>query len=145
MWFAQTAEPVLYDINTTTVELSSGEAAGLFAGLTIWLLLSVTLWVLSVVALWKIFEKAGEQGWKAIIPFYNWYVLFQIAGRNGLWFLALFIPVVNLFVSIMLSIDLAKHFGKSTAFGIVALWLFSVVGLFMLGYGDAKYVGTKHE
>ena len=59
--------------------------------------------------------------------------------------MGLFVPLVNLFVTIMLSIDLAKHFGKSTAFGIVALWLFSIVGYFMLGYGDAEYVGPKHD
>lgn len=34
--------------------------------------------VLGIVAMWKIFEKAGEPGWAAIIPFYNLYVLFKI-------------------------------------------------------------------
>jgi hypothetical protein len=142
MWFAQeTAVPVLYT-DTTVV---TTEDTGLLAFLAAYWLFAVTLWVVSVIALWKVFEKAGEPGWKAIIPFYNWYVLFQIAGRNGLWFLALFIPIVGLVVSIMLAIDLAKHFGKSTLFGVVGLWLFSIIGLFILGFGDAKYVGTKHE
>jgi hypothetical protein len=143
MWnFAQeTAVPVLY----TDTSLSSTEETGLMAFLVAYWLVGLVLWVLSIVALWKVFEKAEEPGWKAIIPFYNWYVLFQIAGRNGLWFLALFIPVVGLVVSIMLALDLAKHFGKSTMFGIFGLWVFSIIGLFILGYGDTKYVGTKHE
>ncbi|MEZ4508200.1 MAG: DUF5684 domain-containing protein [Eubacteriales bacterium] len=41
-------------------------------------LLGIALGVLAIVALWKIFEKAGEPGWAAIIPFYNAYVLFKI-------------------------------------------------------------------
>ena len=103
------------------------------------------MWVLLVVAQWKIFTKAGEDGWKSIIPIYNMYITFRIAGRNGWWLLALFVPLVNVFVLLMLGIDLAKHFGKSTAFGVVALWLFSVVGYLLLGYGDAEYVGPKHD
>ena len=34
-------------------------------------ILSLAVAVLGVVAMWKIFEKAGEPGWAAIIPFYN--------------------------------------------------------------------------
>lgn len=144
MWlFAQEAVPTLYTDPTVTVYTTDDKS--LWAALAAYWLVALVLWVLSIVALWKVFEKAGEPGWKALIPFYNWYVLFQIAGRNGWWFLALFVPIVGLIVSIMLAVDLAKHFGKSTTFGVVALWLFSLIGLFMLGYGDAKYVGTKHE
>jgi hypothetical protein len=145
MWFAQTTTPtpVLYD--DTTVVLTSTESGGLLAALAVWWFLWLILWVLLVVAQWKIFTKAGEDGWKSIIPFYNMYITFKIAGRNGLWFLALFVPLVNIFVLLMLGIDLAKHFGKSTAFGVVALWLFSIVGYLMLGFGDAKYIGPKHD
>ncbi len=101
--------------------------------------------VIIVISLWKIFEKAGEEGWKAIVPFYNSYTLFRIAGRNGWGFLLALIPIVNVVVAVMLSLDLAKHFGKSSAFGIVGLFLFSVVGFPMLAFGDAEYVGQKHE
>ena len=59
-----------YDYTVTTTE------AGLFgiAFGTI-LLFSLAFWVVSVVALWKVFEKAGEKGWKALIPVYNFWVL----------------------------------------------------------------------
>lgn len=136
MWFAQTAEPTVTSVSVST---TSG------AALTVWALVSFAVWVLLVVAVWKIFVKAGEAGWKSIIPFYSSYVLFQIAGRNGLWFLALFVPFVNIFVLLMLAIDLAKHFGKSTVFGVVALWIFSAIGLLMLGFDDSKYLGPKHS
>jgi len=100
--------------------------------------------VIAIAAMWKMFVKAGEAGWKAIIPFYGTYTLCRIAGRNGWWMLALFVPFVNIIFSIILSIDLAKHYGKGTAFGIVGLFLFSIIGYAILGFGDAEYVGTKH-
>lgn len=100
--------------------------------------------VLSIVAAWKIFTKAGEAGWKSLIPFYNAYTLFRIAGRNGWWFLLMGIPLVNIVVAVMLALDLAKHFGKSAMFAIFGLILFPYVGVLMLAFGEAKYVGAKH-
>ena len=100
--------------------------------------------VLMVVALWKIFVKAGEAGWKSLIPFYNTYTLLRIAGRSGWWLLLLGIPIVNFVLLIVVALDLAKHFGKSTVFAIFGLMLFPYVGSLMLAFGEAKYVGPKH-
>lgn len=127
---------------TSTYQVATNTGAFAAAGIA-WLAYMAFV-VLIIVAQWKMFEKAGEAGWKALIPFYNLYILFQIAGRNGLGFLLLFIPLVNIVVGIMLAIDLAKHFGKSVAFGIFGLVIFNVVGMLILGFGDAKYVGPKH-
>ena len=55
--------------------------------------LSLAIAVLGIIAMWKIFEKAGEPGWAAIIPFYNLYVLFKITWGNGWKFLLLLIPL----------------------------------------------------
>ncbi len=106
--------------------------------------LYLVLVVIGIVAGWKVFEKAGEQGWKILIPFYNLYTLFRIAGRNGWWMLALFVPFVNIVVGIMLALDLAKHFGKGTAFAIFGLILFPYIGSLMLAFGEAQYTGAKH-
>jgi hypothetical protein len=127
---------------TTTVVVTSSDSA--IISPTFWVLYTLLL-VVALVANWKIFEKAGEAGWKVLVPFYNTYTLFRISGRNGLWFLGLLVPLVNIFVLIRLALDLAKHFGKSTAFAIFGLIIFSFVGYLMLGFGDAEYVGTKHE
>ena len=37
-------------------------------------LISLALLVLVIIAKWKVFEKAGQPGWKCLIPFYNIYV-----------------------------------------------------------------------
>lgn len=59
------------------------------------LLLVIALYVVYVIGLWKLFKKAGKQGWEAIIPFYNTYVLVEISGLIGgislLLYLALFL------------------------------------------------------
>lgn len=40
---------------------------------------SLALSILLIVALWKVFEKAGEKGWKSLIPLYNLYIYCKIA------------------------------------------------------------------
>lgn len=139
MWFAQADAVVL--TTTTTSTSSGGFWAALGAMWFIWMILMVVM----IVAYWKVFVKAGEAGWKCLIPFYNYYVLFQIAGRNGLWFLLLFVPIANIIAIVVLSLDLARSFGKSPVFGIVGLLLFPYIGYLMLGFDKSTYVGTKHQ
>lgn len=94
-----------------------------------------------VVGLWKVYTKADQPGWSAIIPIYNIYVLTKIIGRPGWWVILIFIPIVNVIVSIIMAIDLAKSFGKDAAYGVLLLWLFNVIGYLILGFGDAEYQG----
>lgn len=97
--------------------------------------------VIYLIAFWKIFVKAGRPGWAAIIPFYNMYVLLKIVGRPGWWLILFFIPIVNVVISIIVSLNLAKSFKRSEAFGIILLWLFSFIGYLMLGFGKSTYAG----
>jgi len=98
---------------------------------------------LSLAGLWKVFVKAGRPGWAAIVPFYNAYLLLKIIGRPGWWLLLFLIPVVNIIFLLVVSLDLAKAFGKTSLFGVVGLWLFTPIGLAILGFGDAKYTKPK--
>ena len=41
--------------------------------------------VLMMIAGWKIFEKAGEKGWKILIPIYDIYIFFKIVKMEK-WF-----------------------------------------------------------
>lgn len=50
-------------------------------------LIIISLYVVYIVALWKLFKKAGKNGWEALIPFYNTYVLIEISGLNWWYFL----------------------------------------------------------
>jgi hypothetical protein len=99
----------------------------------------VVLGLLMIIALWKVFTKAGRPGWAAIIPIYNVYTLLKVAGRSGWWLILLLIPVVNIVVAIIVSLDIAKAFGKSGLFGFFGLVVFSLIGYLILGFGQARY------
>ncbi|MCC8088753.1 MAG: DUF5684 domain-containing protein [Rikenellaceae bacterium] len=54
--------------------------------------------VILLVSNWKIFEKAGEKGWKALIPVYNNYILVKISGRPIYYFWIIFASYVMICV-----------------------------------------------
>jgi hypothetical protein len=119
-------------------EYGGGGGGGLIAGLMS--LLSLALAVVVIVAAWKIFSKAGKPGWAAIVPIYNLVVLLQIVKRPLWWIILLCIPFVNLVAAIILSVDLAKVFGKGIGFAI-GLIIVPIVFYPILGFGDARYQG----
>ena len=94
--------------------------------------------ILIIAAWWKIFSKAGQPGWAAIIPIYNWIVWCKIVGRPAWWVLLLLICFPIFFI--ILSIDLAKSFGKGVGFAI-GLILLSIIFFPILGFGSATYQG----
>lgn len=115
--------------------MSGGAAAGIGAGMMIvWL----AVIVLVIASMWKVFTKAGQPGWASIIPIYNLIVLIQIAGKP-LWYIVLFlIPFVNFVAAILISIALAKSFGKGGGFA-AGLILLPVIFYPILGFGSAQY------
>jgi len=117
--------------------MPSSSFAVLVPGLAVPLL---ALLVLYIAAYWKVFEKAGRPGWAALVPFYNSYTLIKIAGRPGWWLLLFFIPVINFLLLLVISIDVAKAFGKTVGFGF-GLWILSFIFYPILGFGSAVYNG----
>jgi uncharacterized membrane protein YgcG len=96
--------------------------------------------VVMLASLWKIFRKASQPGWAAIIPIYNWIVWCKIVGRPAWWVLLLLICLPIFYI--ILCIDLAKSFGKG--FGsAIGLILLSVIFFPILGFGSATYQGPS--
>jgi Family of unknown function (DUF5684) len=94
--------------------------------------------LLTLVSLWRVFTKAGQPGWAAIIPFYNFYVLCKIAQKPRWWWVLLFIPVVNWIIALIVKLGVSESFGKGSAFG-VGLWLLPIIFYPILALGDAQY------
>ena len=94
--------------------------------------------VLLIAAIWKVFSKAGQPGWAAIIPIYNIYVMCKVAGRPGWWLLLMLIPLINVIIAIILNVDIAKHFGKGIGFAI-GMILLPFIFWPILGFGGAQY------
>lgn len=83
------------------------------------LLIFVPIAIFMIVVSWKLFQKAGQEGWKCLIPIYGTYVLtVDIAGKDTTTFVLHLIPFVNIYARIVTSIALAKSFGKDEGFGI---------------------------
>ncbi len=113
-------------------------------GGTVGLLFSISCLAVPILILagvWKTFSKAGQPGWAAIIPIYNFIVLLQIAGRPVWWVLLMLIPLVNLVIAAIVSIEIAQRFGKGMGFG-VGLFLLGFIFYPILGFGDAQYQGS---
>lgn len=104
------------------------------------LIFQLVVIVVVVASFWKVFAKAGQPGWAAIIPFYNLYILCKIAGRPGWWLLLMFIPLLNIVIFAIISIDVAKSFGRSSAFGL-GLWLLGFIFYPILAFGSSEYQG----
>ncbi len=96
--------------------------------------------VFMLVAMWRVYEKAGQPGWAAIVPIYNLYVLLKIAGKPGWWLVLFFIPIVNIVMMVLTYLEVARKFGKSDAFA-VGLILLSFIFFPILAFGDATYKG----
>ena len=104
--------------------------------------------VFEIAALWKVFVKAGQPGWAAIIPIYNLYILLKVIGRPAWWLLlfvaGVIVPFVGwillIVIGIIIAIDLAKSFAKSSGFA-VGLFFLNFIFVPILGFGQAQYVG----
>ena len=118
----------------------SGAAGGIFAALLggVGLLIWLAVVVLMVAALWKIFEKAGEPGWAAIVPLYNLIILLKIIGKPLWWIVLFVVPCVNIVAAVLLAVELAKAFGKGIGFAI-GMVLVPFVFYPVLGFGSAEY------
>ena len=134
--------------NTSALD-SAESLGGIFAiiaglGAFIWIVSMIAL-VISIVSMWKVFKKAGQPGWAAIVPVYNVVTLFKVSGLNP-WLILLFlVPFVN-FVAIpvlmiLQSVKLAKAFGKSGAFAVGLIFL-NIIFMPILAFSDAEYQGV---
>jgi hypothetical protein len=93
----------------------------------------------AIAATWRIFEKAGQPGWAAIIPIYNYYVfVVEVVKKPILWFILLFVPCVNIYILIMCFVELAKAFGKEAAYAVGLILLYPIFAA-ILGFGSAQY------
>ena len=108
----------------------------------IFLVVQLAIIIFLIASIWKVFTKAGQPGWASIIPIYNIIVMLQIVGRPWWWILLLLIPIVNLVIFIIISIDMAKSFGKGAGFGI-GLFLLGIIFYPILGFGSATYQGPS--
>jgi len=84
--------------------------------------------VATIAGLWKIFEKAGEKGWKALIPIYNYYIWLKIVKRPRWWLFIFLIPGVGFMMLMVVSAITGVAFQKKK------LWEMLLSGIFFFVY-----------
>lgn len=125
--------------------------------------LALVWYILTVVAYWKIFTKAGEEGWKSIIPIYNSYVQYRITWDVKFFWISIGLGIAGtvlgffgdimgmlgnlcLFGSWVIGIaglyKLAKAYGYGVGF-TVGLVLLNPIFLLILGLGNSEYQGPQ--
>lgn len=107
-----------------------------------WIAIALAVVLINMAACWRVFQKAKQPGWAALVPIYNIYVELKIIGRPGWWIWLYFIPFVNTITHLIVAMDLAKVFRKSNLFGVVSLLLLPPIGYAILGFGSARYRGV---
>ena len=98
--------------------LASTAIFGGIAALAIFAVLGAVLGLVTLAGIWTTFNKAGIAGWKSLIPIYNQVLLLQIANKPTWWLVLFFVPFVNFAVVILVSINVAKRFGRGPGFGL---------------------------
>ena len=108
-------------------------------------LVFIAVYAVLIVANWKIYEKAGEKGWKSLIPFYSQYILARISFGNGWLFLLFLIPVVNSIYGIVQALYLCRAFGQDRVGFIILMILFPYIMTLVLAFGGYSYIGPRGE
>lgn len=161
---------LLGDLNATPTETKVLYSFLATFGMALMIFCLITT-VLTIIALWKVFTKAGEKGWKSLIPIYNAYILFKISGRSfwkyfGLALalgvadgiakgisstaVALLFSVASLVLAIMLIVEavklydgLSKNFGHGTGFTVGLIFL-NLIFMLILGFDNSQYQGNSN-
>lgn len=132
------------------------------------LVLFISIFVLFFISLWKIFVKAGQKGWKAIIPVYDIYILFKVwSNIRNFWifacvyivsmfissfsgyidnlvlflllnFLGMICTIASLIITIFLCNNISKSFGHGKCF-TAGLVLLSFIFFPILAFGPSKF------
>jgi signal peptidase I len=83
----------------------------------------MTGWIIFILAtlgwhigLYGMFKKAGIEGWKAFVPFYNTWCMVTKMPLKKYWFFLQFIPIAGQFITIWICIKFVEHFGR---FGVL--------------------------
>jgi hypothetical protein len=110
-----------------------------------YLLVIMLVSVFMIVAMWRVFTKADQPGWGALIPIYNMVLMLRIAGKPGWWVIFCLIPpfwpVISIVVHIVITIDIARNFGRGGWFA-AGLILLPIIFFPILAFGNSEYLGS---
>ena len=139
-------------------------------GATAYSVFLIIVTIMVIIAEWRILTKAGEKGWKSLIPFYNIYISHHIVGMKHFWFvLEVIVWSIELLLEILDPVPdwleigfgiptaiitiismivhancMGKCFGKSRLYRL-GLLLLPEVCLPMIAFGKSKYIKPEQH
>ena len=108
------------------------------------IILAIAVAVFIIAAEWKLFSKANQPGWAIFIPIYNILVLLKVDKMSWWNILLLLIPIVNIVITFMVYINIAKNYGKDAGFGVGMVFL-PIIFIPVIAFGNAVYVDNRVE
>ncbi len=112
--------------------------------LNIILIIQLLILLLPAAGTYKMFEKAGVAGWKALIPFYNTWMMLKLSNRAKYIFFLQLIPIVGWFISMSIFVDFVKTFGKFRLYEHAMAALLPVFYFSYLGFNKKdKFIGAE--
>ncbi len=93
-----------------------------------------------------IFKDAGEESYKALIPFYNYYVWLKIIGKPWWWLLLMLVPFINFFMVMLMLVQTALSYGKNKLHEQALAVLIPIVYIPYLGISEKeKYTRPENR
>lgn len=95
--------------------------------------------VIGIIAVeWILFERAGEPGWKVLIPFYDSFIRHKIAfGEESKWYwFLILIPGYGIYMQYAFT----RSYGYSTGMAILSVFFPTIVSIVMV-LQKAEYEG----
>jgi len=106
--------------------------------MNLYIILLVLFSAATVAGLWGIFVKAGEAGWKVLVPFYNMYIWLRIIRKPLWWYVFLLIPFINVFVILLMIVEILKCFKKYSLLEQAAGVIFPFAYLPYLAFSETQ-------
>jgi len=83
--------------------------------------------------------------WLAWIPVFNLYLMCKVARRPGWWFLLFFVPLVNIFIFILIWMDIAEARRQPLWVGVLmVLPVANLVTIGILAFAEQLDEGRTH-
>lgn len=100
--------------------------------------------ITTIIGLWKLFPLAGQEGWKAFIPLYNFIVWLKVIQKPWWWIFLIITPGINFLMVAIMYLLTAKAFNKRTTQDKAVAFLFGYVYLPYIAFQkDTVYVGPE--
>ena len=157
----------VFGLNSALAGMDPAEVAlgaGLIGVIGTLMAIGAAVWFfVSAIGYYKMFQKGGQRGWFAFIPFLREFALFKMswtvkafvistvlvavfeAGNEAERILvslpAIICGVIWLVMQVKLMLRVAKSFGKGTGWALLLIFV-PFVATLILGFGSAQYLGN---